>query len=110
VKFIVDAMLPPQVADYLGAAGHEAVTPLGLGAHTLPDRALIEIAAASGTVIVTENASDFGDASTCAVLLVRKSWWPRQHLASRLAAAVDRWAKANPEPGFWAHWLDVRFR
>jgi predicted nuclease of predicted toxin-antitoxin system len=110
VKFIVDAMFPGEVAGYLAQAGHEAVTPIALGAHTLPDSALIEIATVEGLVIVTENAADFADVATCTVLLVRKNWWLRQQLASRLAAAIDRWAVANPAPGPWAHWLDSSLR
>jgi len=26
------------------------------------------------------------------------------------AEALDRWAKTNPEPGNWAHWLTPEFR
>ena len=103
-------MLPPQTAEHLRDAGHEAVTPTDLGAHNLADDVLIHIASAEGWVIVTENASDFAHVTTCPVLLVRKSWWPRTTLSSRLAAALDRWANTHPEPGSWPHWLGVEFR
>ncbi len=38
MKFLIDAMLPPKLADELNAAGHNAVTPERLGAwpHWLP--------------------------------------------------------------------------
>lgn len=103
-------MLPPEVADLLGGAGHDATTPARLGAHNLPDEVLIELAAAEGRVIVTENASDFAAVTTCAVLLVRKAWWPSDSLAPRLAAALDRWAMANRQPGPWPHWLPGQLR
>src|SRR5688500_17504090 len=110
MRFLIDSMLPPQVADDLNKGGHDAVVPAQLGAHNLPDDVLVEIASAQGRVIVTENASDFAHVTTCPVLLVRKSWWRSQVLASRLATALNRWAAANPEPGSWAHWLEVEFR
>jgi hypothetical protein len=103
-------MLPPQAAHDLNERGHDAATPASLGAHNLPDDALVDIAATEGRVIVTENASDFAWVTTCTVLLVRKEWWERDALAARLAASLDRWAAANPEPGPWAHWLDAEHR
>lgn len=110
MKFLIDAMLPPQVAELLNAAGHEATTPSQLGAHDLPDDVLVELAAADGQVIVTENASDFAAVTTCPVLFVRKSWWPSSPLSSKLAHAVDQWAVANAEPGPWPHWLSADIR
>jgi hypothetical protein len=103
-------MFPPQVTSFLRASGHDAVTPLELGAHNLPDDVLIEIATIERRVIVTENASDFARVTTCAVVFVLKSWWPRPTLAASLAASLDRWAVANAEPGPWAHWLESEFR
>lgn len=109
MKFLVDSMLPPRAAELLGAAGHDAATPVQLGAHNLPDGELIRLATIEGRVVVTENARDFADA-TCPVLLVRKSWCPAQALAERLSTAIDRWASANAEPGPWAHWLTADLR
>ncbi len=110
MRFLVDAMLPPQVADELAALGHDACTPVQLGAHNLSDDVLVQIASAERRVIVTENAIDFAHVTTCPVLLVRKAWWPRTRLVVRLSAAVDAWAARNPEPGDWAHWLPVAER
>jgi hypothetical protein len=110
LKFLIDSMLPPRIADLLQCAGHEAMTPSQLGAHNLPDEVLIQLAAADRRVFVTENASDFAAGTTCPVLLVRKSWWPASSLASSLAAALDRWAIANPDPGTFAHWLPEELR
>jgi len=103
-------MLPPQVAEHLNALDHDAVTPAALGAHNLPDDVLIALATAGRRVIVTENASDFARAGTRAVLLLRKSWWPRATLATDLAAALDRWATTHADPGPWAHWLEADLR
>ncbi len=110
MRFLIDSMLPPQVTAYLNGTGHHAVTPAILGAHNLPDDVLIELAALEQLVIVTENASDFAQVTTTPVLMVLKSWWPSESLAPRMAAALDRWAAANPRPGQWAHWLQPEFR
>lgn len=103
-------MLPPAVAELLGALGHDGTTPSKLGAHNLPDDVLVRLAGADERVIVTENASDFAAVTECPVLFVRNSWWPGKSLAPNLAAALDRWAKTNPEPGTWPHWLPVDLR
>ena len=109
MKFLIDSMLPPGAADRLSALGHDVTTPAGMGAHNLPDDVLVQLAAAEDRVIVTENASDFGSVSACPVLLVRKAWWPAS-LTMSLASALDRWAKENPQPGKWAHWLGAELR
>lgn len=110
MRFLIDAMLPPQVKDELTASGHAGLSPTDLGATNLSDDVLIQIATAEKLVIVTENASDFAQVTTCPVVFVRKAWWRPPRLASGLAAALDRWAAANPDPGPWTHWLDARFR
>ena len=110
MRFLIDAMFPPQVVDLLKEKGHDALSPIDLGAHNLPDDVLVQIATAERLVIVTENASDFAQVVTCPVVFVRKSWWPRETIASRLAAALDRWAAVNQDPGPWSHWLDAELR
>lgn len=110
MRFLIDAMLPPQVAALLDDSGHDATTPSDLGAHNLPDDVLVHLAAAEGRVIVTENASDFAHVTTCPVLFVRKAWWPSGALAVRLAKALDAWAADNPQPGTWPHWLSADLR
>jgi hypothetical protein len=105
VRFLLDAMLPPATADRLNAAGHDAATPTRFGPHNLPDAVLVRIAAAEERVLVTENASDFAHVTSCAILFVRKSWWPAEGLASSLAGALGRWAGAHPDPGTWPHWM-----
>lgn len=110
MRFLIDAMLPPAVAELLNAAGHDATTPLQLGAHTLSDDVLVELAVEEDRVIVTENASDFSAVTACTVLFVRKSWWPSPSLVPKLGEALVRWAAANPEPGSWPHWLAADLR
>jgi hypothetical protein len=110
LNFLIDSMLPPHTTHLMNDRGHDATTPEQHGAHNLPDDVLVDIATAEHGVIVTENASDFAAVSTCPVLFVRKSWWPPTSLAERLAAAIDRWAAMNPEPGPWPHWLPARLR
>ncbi len=110
MKFLVDSMLPPDTAELLLAAGHDATTPARLGAHNLPDDTLIALAAGDRRVIVTENASDFAAVTVCPVLLVRKSWWPQESLAAKLAVAIERWARVDEQPGNWAHWLPADLR
>ncbi len=110
MRFLIDSMLPPETAQRLAALGHDATSPARLGAHNLPDDVLVELAAAEDRVIVTENASDFAATSACPVLLVLKAWWPSTSLTTGLASALDRWAKANPQPGNWAHWLTADLR
>ncbi len=110
MRFLIDSMLPPRVAELLGEHGHDATTPTQLGAHNLPDDVLVQLAASEDRVIVTENASDFAATTACPVLLVRKAWWPAWSLAETLAGALHRWAKANAEPGHWAHWLAAELR
>jgi hypothetical protein len=110
LRFLIDAMLPPSVVDLLDVLGHDCTTPSLLGAHNLPDDVLVGLARTESRVIVTENASDFAGVTDCTVVFVRKSWWPAGSLASNLAAALDRWAKANPQPGRWPHWLPADHR
>lgn len=105
MRFVIDAMLPPSTCDLLAQRGHDAVTPVDLGAHNLPDPAIVALAAADGRVIVTENARDFAHVTSCPIVFVRKSWWSTAALAQDLAASLDRWAADNQNPGNWPHWL-----
>lgn len=75
---------------------HHVVTSVDLGAHHLPAPSIIELAAAQGRRIVTENARDFTHVTSCPVVSVRRSWWPRETLAADLATSLDRWADDNP--------------
>lgn len=76
----------------------------------MSDEELIELAQESNWIIVTENIRHFSGSHNIVVLFVRKAWWPDEALASRLAAALDRWAIANPEAGTYPQWLDAEYR
>ena len=110
MRFLIDAMFPPHVAQQLNSHGHDAISPGTLGLYSLSDSSLVALATAEQRVIVTENAKDFARVTTCPVLIALKSWWPIQPLAHRMTASLERWAAANPEPGPWPHWLDAEFR
>ena len=62
MRFLVDAQLPPSLAEHLKRNGHEAdhVNTIGLGAAT--DRAIWSHAVAARAVLVTKDG-DFGDLS-----------------------------------------------
>ena len=110
MRFFIDAMWPPSVSQYLNQNGHDAVSPDSLGIPRMEDRDIVLLATDQQRVIVTENAKDFYFVASCPVLIVLKSWWPRQVASSRLGMLLDRWAAANPEPGPWTQWLPAEFR
>lgn len=110
MKFLIDSMFPPATAEALRSAGHDVTTPALLGAANLPDEVLIEVATQQGRVLVTENAKDFAAVRSCVVVIVLKQWWPSAAMGTRLAAALDRWSAANPEPAPWPHWLPAELR
>jgi hypothetical protein len=110
VRFLIDAMFHPLVADQLSARGHDAVSPISLGTPRMLDEAVIDLAISDSRIIVTENMADFASVTRCTVLFALKDWWPREALAQRLTAALERWATANPEPGKYARWLEAEFR
>ena len=58
MRFLVDAQLPPALADWLAAKGHEAAHVGDLGMQAASDAAIWEYALASSSVIIT-NDEDF---------------------------------------------------
>jgi hypothetical protein len=84
MRFLIDAMFPPEVLDYLKTAGHDAVSPASFGDPRMSDSEIIEIASAEGRVVVTENASDFAMVDTCPVVFALKGWWPASALGQSL--------------------------
>jgi hypothetical protein len=110
VRFLIDAMFPPQVGHQLNTRGHDAVSPVSLGTPRMLDEAVIYLAISEARVMVTENMGDFAYVTRCSVLFALKEWWPREALAQRLTTALERWATANPEPGLWPRWLEAEFR
>ena len=110
MKFLIDAMFPPEVVDYLMKAGHDAASPSTLGNRRMTDQQIVSYAASESMVIVTENTKDFAAVKSCPVLFALKVWWPTQALPRKLSEALDLWAKDNPRPGSWFHWLEAKYR
>jgi len=115
VRWLIDEMLPPAIADLLTERGHDAVWVDAGGPRGARDRDILERAVAERRCVVTENLADFaalfderssrGD--TCVpVVFVRKSGFGRGGggLATRIATHLHRWAEANPEPYVGLHW------
>jgi predicted nuclease of predicted toxin-antitoxin system len=70
VKFLVDQNRPPQLAEALRRAGHDAVHTEELGLERAPDNELFDRAAADGRIIIS------GDTDFTAMLAERGSKAP----------------------------------
>ncbi len=87
--------------------GHEAVHVKHLGLDARPDR---EIAAAAGRenrALVTENVKDFAGEHDIIVVCVLKAHLTPGGMDAHLAAVLDQWAAAHPEPYVGLHWPKV---
>ena len=114
MKWLIDEMLPPALADELNALGHDACTVIAIGLGSADDATVYTAALDHNRVMVTENASDFAAlvadrlarGEECVpVVLVRKADHPGGGaLAHHLARQLDRWAAHNPEPYPGPHW------
>lgn len=60
MKFLVDAQLPPLLADWLREQGHEAHHVYALGDLCIDDNAIWELAVGDGYIVVTKDR-DFAD-------------------------------------------------
>jgi hypothetical protein len=114
VRWLIDEMLPPAIADLLTELGHDAVSVEAAGRRGAHDRELVELAVDERRCIVTENVADFaslvgersrrGDACV-PIVFVRKTAFGRGgRLVTRLAQHLHRWAEENPEPYAGVHW------
>ncbi|HVQ11884.1 MAG TPA: DUF5615 family PIN-like protein [Methyloceanibacter sp.] len=54
MRFLIDAQLPPALARYLGALGHEADHVIDIGLEAAPDKLIWNFAAANSATIVTK--------------------------------------------------------
>lgn len=104
MRFLIDEMFPPAAAASLTTLGHDAIHVLDRGVNASPDRAVAELAAREQRVLVTENVKDFARERAIVTLCVLKSRLPPQGMARHLAAMLDRWATANPDPHLGLHW------
>ena len=114
MKWLIDEMLPPAVADELTELGHDACHVMAIGLSTADDESVHAAAVAQDRVIVTENAADFvamvtarlaNDEQCAPVALVRKAdQRDGGGLAHHLARHLHQWAVHNPDPYPGPHW------
>lgn len=62
------------------------------------------MAAAEQRALVTENVRDFAREQGIVIVCVLKSRLPSAGMPVHLAALLDGWAKANPDPYVGLHW------
>lgn len=116
MKFLIDEMFGPAVAQELRDIGHEAEHLLEIGLGGAEDRAVLAYAVSRDQVIVTENAVDFvpllderaaANPPVCAVVIALKRSLPRDAgaLAHHLAHRLSAWAGDHPSPYAHVHWL-----
>lgn len=114
MKWLIDEMLPPALAEALRDRGHDAAAVSELDMQGASDDEVFDRAAAEDRTVVTENFADFAtlverrqaDGSPCTpVVFVRKSsFGAGGALPAHLADHLDRWATAYPDPYDGLHW------
>lgn len=116
MKFLVDEMFSPQVAQRLADLGHDALHVRDIGLAGATDDEVLRFASREGRVVVTENAVDFVtmlDAAVGAgevpppVVLALKRTLPASAggTAHALPERLTRWAEDHPDPYPHVHWL-----
>lgn len=103
MRFLLDQMFPPATCRELDRRGHHAVHVRDRGVDARPDPEVAALAAAEERALVTENVCDFAREHGV-VVCVLKSRLPAAGMPVRLAALLDRWADANPDPYVGLHW------
>lgn len=101
---LIDEMFPPATCPRLVERGHDAVHVRDRGVDTRPDPEVAAVAAREGRALVTENVKDFASERDIVVVCVLKSRLPARGMAEHLAALLDTWAGATPEPFLGLHW------
>ena len=104
MRFLLDEMFPAGTVELLAANGHDAVHVFDRGLGARPDGELVALAKAESRVLVTENVQDFALAPEIAVACVLKSRLRAKAMAVDLAALLDSWATATPEPLPGLYW------
>jgi predicted nuclease of predicted toxin-antitoxin system len=90
MRFLIDAQLPPALADLFTQAGHEAVHVGGLGMHMESDSNVGAYAAEAGMIIVTKD-EDFVTMRRLSPEAPRVVW-------VRIGNATNRVLKMRMEP------------
>lgn len=104
MRFLIDEMFPPGLCQRLEKHGHDAVHIRDRGVDARPDPEVATVAAREHRVLVTENVKDFNAERDIVIVCVLKSRLPQQGMEGHLAAMLDRWALANPDPYVGLHW------
>lgn len=116
MRFLIDEMFGPAVAEGLSAAGHDAVHVRAIGLGGAPDEDVLTRAVADDRVVITENAADFvplldervaaGRPTTPVLLALKRSLPADPAVMHRvLVERVDAWAAATADPYRHIHWL-----
>jgi predicted nuclease of predicted toxin-antitoxin system len=114
MRFLLDMNLPPAMADWLRAGGHDAVHVRDLGLADLPDRDVFARAVQDQRIIVTFDL-DFGEivglprAEGAGVVILRLRLAGQSYLRQRLAVAIAE-ATAALEAGAIVLVEDARVR
>lgn len=105
-EFLVDEMYPTTTAKLLrDQYGHDAVHVAEVGLRATDDVQVAAVARAERRAMVTENVADFsGERDLVLVFVPKRSLPAGGGQAAALAAILDRWAKACPDPYIGAHW------
>jgi predicted nuclease of predicted toxin-antitoxin system len=99
MRFLLDMNLPPVMADWLRADGHDAVHVREIGYASLPDREIFSRAAEEGRIVVTFDL-DFGEivsltrGMASGIVLLRLRLARQPYLRERLRAAITEAAEA----------------
>jgi hypothetical protein len=99
-------MFPPAAAALLREKyGREAVHVAEAGLPASADSQVAAAAWAEGLAVVTENVADFAAESDVLLVFVLKMSLPAGGgQAAAVAAVLDRWAQAHPDPYLGQHW------
>ncbi len=109
MKFIVDANLPPEVADWLRSRGHDAVAVREIGLRDSADGPIWEQALRTGAIVITKD-SDFAmwamtRAPSPRVVWLRTGNLKRRaqmdHLAKVWLSVLNRLGKDAPVVEVW---------
>jgi len=114
VKWLIDEMMPPGLAEELSALGHDATSVHELGLLGASDDAVFDVAVREHRVIVTENFGDFArlvdrqrsteTAGTAVVFVRKRDFVRRGGLAVQIARRLHRWAELDSTPYPGVHW------
>lgn len=105
MKFLLDEMFPPQVAQGLRESGHDAVHVGEVGLTATEDKEVAAVARTQQRAMVTENVVDYAaERDVVLVFVLKKNLPAGRAQGAALVTVLDEWARANPEPYVGPHW------